>query len=365
MRVALLTHSNPFRLAVCEGILDGGARLVAVTEPTRRVGGLLGLRRRAGETILGTWPGAFARWSSDPIYWLCYRHKIRWLRVPRVRDPRFAQLLRALQPDLVVLSRLGEIVPPEVFRIPPCGTINIHCSLLPRLRGPTPIAGAILAGLRESGITIHFVDEGLDTGDIILQRRIGISATETSRTFCEKAAIQMRRMVADVVRMFRTGRVSRVPQAAEGASYFSIKKAFGRGDVQIDWTQPGRLIEACVRASALGEFACVVRWQDRRYHVLDARPVSSERWRSLRPGEIAAVEGARLVVGTGDVPLSITLSRVRSLSRYSWKDFDEAPSVPARPSKEARRGQAKHGLSPGERFDSRRWPDVKRILEQI
>ena len=224
------------------------------------------------------------------------------MQVPAVREPGFARKLLDLDLDVLVLSRLGEILPPELICIPRLGIVNVHCSLLPQLRGPDPIPGAIIGRLAESGVTMHFVDEGVDTGNIILQKRIALETSESHRSFCEKAAPLMRTMIAAVMRMFLAGSVPRRKQDASLASYFSIRRIFGSGEVHMDWSQPSHVIEAFVRAGV----SCLTSYKGKRFRVVEAgRCTDLLGSNRTEYGVVLARERDVVVVSTGDAPLEI------------------------------------------------------------
>lgn len=201
------------------------------------------------------------RLSGEPLYRYLHDCRVPSLQVPAVREPEFAKTLLGLDLDVLVLSRLGEILPPELICIPRLGIVNIHCSLLPQLRGPDPIPGAIIGGLAESGVTMCFVDEGVDTGDIILQKRIPLEASESPRSFCKKAAPLMQTMIGVVMRMFLAGSVPQRKQDSSLASYFSIRRIFGSREVHLDWSQPARMIAAFVRARV----RCLTSYKGKRF----------------------------------------------------------------------------------------------------
>ena len=103
----------------------------------------------------------------------------RTLQPARIKDRQSTEQIRTLQPDVIVVMAYGQILPHEVLEIPKIACLNLHASLLPRWRGAAPIQAAIAAGDRETGITVIYMDEGLDTGDILLQSRLEIAADET------------------------------------------------------------------------------------------------------------------------------------------------------------------------------------------
>src|SRR6266704_6087990 len=110
------------------------------------------------------------------------------LQPAKIRDPQAIEQIRALVPDVIVVMAYGQILPRDVLEIPKIACLNLHASLLPRWRGAAPIQAAIAAGDIESGITVMYIDEGLDTGDILLQRRIDILPADTGGSLHDRLA---------------------------------------------------------------------------------------------------------------------------------------------------------------------------------
>lgn len=150
-------------------------------------------------------------------------------------------LIAAANADAMIVAAYGLILPPDILRIPPLGCINIHASLLPRWRGAAPIQRAILAGDVETGITIMQMDEGLDSGDILLQRALGIGAHETAGELHQRLAVLGGELIVEALR----GLPAPVKQDAALASYAAkITKA----EARIDWCESAVAIDRKVRA---------------------------------------------------------------------------------------------------------------------
>ncbi|WP_309624075.1 methionyl-tRNA formyltransferase [Methylibium sp.] len=155
------------------------------------------------------------------------------------------QALADARLDMLVVAAYGLILPRPALVLPRLGCLNIHASLLPRWRGAAPIQRAIEAGDEVSGITIMQMDEGLDTGDMLMVEREPITAQDTTATLQDRLARLGGRLVVEAVAAAAAGRLVRMPQPAEGASYArKIEKAEGA----IDWSLPAVLIERRVRA---------------------------------------------------------------------------------------------------------------------
>lgn len=153
--------------------------------------------------------------------------------------------LAALAPDVLVVAAYGLILPQAVLDIPPLGALNIHASLLPRYRGAAPIQRAILAGEAVTGITIMRMDAGMDTGDILLARSLGIDIDETASEIHDQLADLGGRLIVDALSRLRVGRLVRVPQDAALATYApKLEKDEGR----LDFSRPAREVHNRARA---------------------------------------------------------------------------------------------------------------------
>ncbi len=290
VRVLLLAHPSCFQLPIVRGILDAGGTLAAIVEPrTCPADRLRTWRMRMHIALHARWPANIAG---------------KVFQIEDAHRPEFMDLLRRRRVDLVVVSRWG-ILRPEVLDTPPLGCINTHVSLLPHLRGNDPIPGALLAGLSQTGVTIHFIDEGIDTGDIILQREIPILSTDTEEQICAKAARMLRPMYRHIVRRFRCGCVPRHPQKHDEAFDFSWERCFGpRGRTAVDWNAPPWLILRVIR---LGR--CAVTWRERRIEVAGAQLARDAAVISARPGQVLSLGDGRITVATTGRPIELTLAQ--------------------------------------------------------
>ncbi len=167
------------------------------------------------------------------------------LQPTKISEPEFIRTLRDYSCDLFVVAAFGQILPPEVLEIPKYGCINIHASLLPRYRGASPIAAAIAAGEGKTGITTMWMDAGLDTGDILMQRELEIGPEETTGVLTERLAILGARTLLQTLKALREGRLHKTPQNdAEATTTPRLKKEQGA----IDWNERTETIRNKVRA---------------------------------------------------------------------------------------------------------------------
>jgi methionyl-tRNA formyltransferase len=153
--------------------------------------------------------------------------------------------IRSLNPDVIVVMAYGQILPRTVLEIPRVACLNLHASLLPRHRGAAPIQAAIVSGDRETGISVMYMDEGLDTGDVLLQKRIGIAPEETGGSLHDRLAEIAPTALNDALNQLSSGTAARTSQDASSATY---APKLNREDGLIDWKEPAELIERKIRA---------------------------------------------------------------------------------------------------------------------
>src|SRR2546429_1045603 len=182
--------------------------------------------------------------EPPPIKRIPITTNIAILQPPRIKDPHAIEEIRAITPDVIVVMAYGQILPRAVLEIPKIACLNLHASLLPRWRGAAPIQAAIAAGDREAGITVMYMDEGLDTGDILLQRKIDISPTETGVTLHDRLAQIAPDGLLESLRLLAAGNASRIPQDQALATYApKLNREAGR----INWNETAGAIERKIR----------------------------------------------------------------------------------------------------------------------
>jgi len=183
--------------------------------------------------------------AASPVKQLALQHGLPVLQPSTLKSEETQHAIAALSADVMVVAAYGLILPKSVLQLPRYGCLNIHASLLPRWRGAAPIQRAILAGDSETGITIMQMDEGLDTGDMLLRNACPIEATDTGHTLHDKLAELGASSILEALRHLRERRLVPVRQDDGAASYaFKLVKS----EAKIDWRQDARQIERAVRA---------------------------------------------------------------------------------------------------------------------
>ncbi len=166
------------------------------------------------------------------------------LQPEKASDPAFIAHIRELAPDVIVVAAYGRILKKELLDIPRYGCINVHASLLPRWRGAAPIQWAIIEGDKEAGVTTMQMAEGLDTGDILMTRKLTPAPDETGGSLFDKLAVLGGELICDTLSAVEDGSLTATPQSEEGATYArQLTKDMGL----IDWSRDAESIERLIR----------------------------------------------------------------------------------------------------------------------
>lgn len=251
--------------------------------------------------------------SSPPVKVYAETQHVPVLQPKTLRDEEIIRDLKALAPELIVVVAYGKILPPEVLAIPKYGAINVHASLLPKYRGAAPMQQAILNGETKTGITTMFMDAGLDTGDILLQREVPILPDMNAGELSTAMQTVGAELLAETLQHLIDGTLQRIPQKDEGSSYASmLSKDMGR----IDWTQDADSLHNLVRG--LNPWPCAFTyWHGKRIKIWRTRIVE----RSGKAGKIFALTKAGFLVGTGNQALEILEVQAPGKRRMAASDF--------------------------------------------
>jgi methionyl-tRNA formyltransferase len=240
----------------------------------------------------------------------------------RIKDQQAIEDIGVLKPDVIVVMAYGQILPRDVLEIPKIACLNLHASLLPRWRGAAPIQAAIAGGDPETGITVMHMDEGLDTGDILLQRRIDIRSNDTGGSLHDRLAQIAPKALLESLGMLAERTAPRTPQDNTLATYARKLK---REEGKIDWSEPADAIERKIRAfnpwpGAFMELA--PRLPDsgaagvRNLKIFSASVVDL----SGEPGEILRSED-ELVIAASKEALSLSEVQLEGKRRMSASEF--------------------------------------------
>jgi methionyl-tRNA formyltransferase len=203
-----------------------------------------------------------------------------------------------LRPDVIAVVAYGKIIPPAILKLPPLGCINVHGSLLPKYRGAAPIQRAIINGERKTGVATMLMDEGLDTGDILLQEETEITDGDDAQTVGARLSLIGASLLVRTIKDIRDNLILPIPQEGEASYAPPLRKEEGR----IDWQQPARRVFDLVRGTYPWPGA-YTSLNGERITIIRGRAIPSDSGCSAGMIEKA---GEELQVCTGTGILSIT-----------------------------------------------------------
>jgi methionyl-tRNA formyltransferase len=286
-----------FALPLLETLIQGSDEVVAVvTQPDREKG--------RGRKVI-----------ASPVKEVALKKGLSILQPEKVNEVSFQEKLKGFGADLFVVAAYGQILPKTILSLPKYGAMNIHASLLPKYRGSAPIAWAILNGEKKTGITTMRMDEGMDTGDILLQSEIPIHEDETTETLHDRLASLGAQLLSETLEKMKKGEIHPTPQDHSKATYAPMLK---KEDGQIDWTKGAEEIDRQVRAFHPWPGA-YTEWQGQILKIYKGE---------VRKGKPAGKAGTVLWVGTDFIEIetgkdSYLLKEVQleGKRRMSTRDF--------------------------------------------
>jgi methionyl-tRNA formyltransferase len=220
LRIAFL-GTPEFTLPLLEVCRESGDLVCVVAQPDRPVG-------RSGKP------------QAPPSKLWAEERKIAVHQPLKVRNGALAALLAEHRPDVAIVAAYGRILPKDALETPRLGCLNVHASLLPLLRGAAPAQWSIANGFRETGVTLMQMDEGLDTGDMLLQRKVAIDDSETGESLLVKLGAVGAELLREGLLLLEAGKLIATPQDHQHATLAPILK---REDGKIDWTRSAREID--------------------------------------------------------------------------------------------------------------------------
>jgi len=256
--------------------------------------------------------GRDQKMTPPPVKAALAGKNISILQPVRIKDREAIEQIHALAPDAIVVMAYGQILSKDVLEIPKKACLNLHASLLPRHRGASPIQAAIVAGDGETGITVIYMAEGLDTGDMLLQRKIDISPDDTGDSLHDRLAQIAPEALHESLRLLAAGNAPRIAQNDALATYAPKLR---RDDGKIDWTESAEVIERKIRAFNPwpGAFTML---GEKKLKILGARIVDL----GGTPGQILRSD-KELIIAARDRALSTSEVQLEGKRRMSAEEF--------------------------------------------
>ena len=232
--------------------------------------------------------------TISPVKATALAHNLSVLQPVKVRQPEVVEQLRSLAPVAIVVAAFGQILPPSILLLPPYGCINVHGSLLPRHRGAAPVPVAILAGDRETGITMMLMDAGMDTGPMLSQASLDIAPDDTTASLTERMGYLGAHLLLDTLPRWMAGEITPQKQDDSRATYTKLLR---REDGHIRWADTAEGIGRHCRAFHPWPGAFTL-WGEQQLKVLQARPAATQ-FPGEAPGTVVQFH-SQVGVVTGD-----------------------------------------------------------------
>ncbi|MFS0727764.1 methionyl-tRNA formyltransferase [Paenibacillus sp. 1P07SE] len=306
MRIVFM-GTPEFAVTSLNTLLDNGYEIAAVvTQPDKPKG-----RKR---TL-----------TPPPVKEAALARGLKVLQPLRMRSREAIEAVAALQPELIVTAAYGQILPKEVLELPRLGCINVHGSLLPRYRGGAPIQRAIMNGETVTGVTIMYMAEGLDTGDMISRTQVPIEENDTSGDLFRKLSEAGAELLVQTLPSIADGTAVAVPQDDALATY---APNLSRDDERIDWSRPARELYNQVRGLApmAGAFTYL---EGDVFKIWACRAEATSGTAGAEPGTVLTADGPDLLVQTGDGALrllTIQPAGKRAMDAASWLQGARLPA---------------------------------------
>ena len=238
---------------------------------------------------------------------------------PSLRPERVQQELAGFQPDVIVVAAYGKLLPPPVLSTPPHGCLNLHPSLLPRYRGASPVATAILNGADTTGVTLMLLDEGMDTGPVISQREYALAGRETAGPLTEALFQLGAEVLLDCLPSWITGRLAARRQDEAQAT---VTRKLQRSDGNADWLLPATALERQSRAYNPWP-GLFTHWQGQVLKLLEVVPLPVAASTHAGPGQVLQLTAGETAVGvsTGEGVLGLITIQLEGRRPQSAGDF--------------------------------------------
>jgi methionyl-tRNA formyltransferase len=233
------------------------------------------------------------------------------------KDEKSRRALEALAPDVIVVAAYGLFLPADLLDLPNLGALNVHPSLLPRYRGPSPVASAILAGEADTGVTIIRLDEGMDSGPVVAQRETAIGADETAGDLTVRLFDMGAALLVENLPSWEAGDIQAI---AQDHSQATVTARLARKDGEMEWRRPAVELSRQVRAYDLWP-GTSTRWRGKLLKVLAASVSEHEVAARTSPGAVVALPDGRVGIGTGAGILEVARVQIEGRRAVTGREF--------------------------------------------
>jgi methionyl-tRNA formyltransferase len=267
--------------------------------------------------------GRGKRVAASPVKRLALERQVPVLQPEKASAPEFCDQIQAMSPDLIIVVAFGQILRKKLLDIPRWGVVNIHASLLPKLRGAAPIQWAVMNNERLTGLTVMRMDEGMDTGPILLQEEVPMIDDETAGHLHDRLSILAGDLMVRALRAMAEGKVKEKPQNSAEATYApKIDKNMGL----VDWSRPGDEVSAFIRAldPKPGAYT-LLKTQELK---LFSSTVVDGNQAGTIPGRVRGQKDACLVVDSGRGTVGIRELQLPGKKKLQARDFLRGVSIP-------------------------------------
>jgi methionyl-tRNA formyltransferase len=281
--------------------------LAVVTQPDRPVGRQLKL-------------------AASPIKEAAFKLHLKIFQPEKISSATSVAQLKYLKPDLILVAAYGQILTTDILNLPKYGCLNIHASLLPKYRGASPIHSAIAAGEKQSGVTIMWMDEGLDTGDILLQEAVTLRRHETAESLHDRLAKIGGTALLKAIPLVATGTAPRIKQDKEQVT---MTKKLHKEDGHINWDRSQMEIDAHIRAMTPWPSAYAWIPQESDHKMLKIFSTIISRRSKGKPGEILKVDRHGILVAAKVGGLLLREVQLEGKKRMHAAEFARGFNLPA------------------------------------
>lgn len=253
--------------------------------------------------------------TAPPTIEFAKENDIPYFQPTKLRDEDIKKHLASFEPDVFVIVAYGRIIPLDVLEIPKRGAINVHPSLLPKFRGPSPIQAAIAAQEKETGVSIMLIDELMDHGPLLAQENMTITTKDDSESMMKKAVDVGAPLLVETIKKHVAGEIEPKQQNHDAATYCRLIK---KTDGEVDWNESAEAIEAKSRAYRPWP-GIFTTWNGKKLKLHDVK-IPTEAIESLEPGQVRVTEN-RLFIGTGSLTLEVSQIQPEGKSVMDAKAF--------------------------------------------